>query len=158
MFGLLPERLPWFVAGPLIGLLIVGLYAVQNKPLGATSAYANVIALIGNRTKIEVWRVWYFAGILLGAMIAAWLQGNLSLDLSYGALGRVLSMPILIPLLFVGGLLMGYGARWAGGCTSGHGLCGTSVRSPGSFAATITFMLTAIAVTFLVHFLTGGLL
>jgi uncharacterized membrane protein YedE/YeeE len=158
MPDLLPDRLPWFVAGPLIGLLIVGLYAVQNKPLGATSAYANVIALFGGRSRMEVWRVWYFVGILAGALLAALLQGNFSLNLSYGALGRVLSLPALIPLLFLGGILMGYGARWAGGCTSGHGLCGTSVRSAGSFAATITFMLTAIGVTFLVHFLTGGAL
>jgi uncharacterized membrane protein YedE/YeeE len=155
---LLPDRLPWFVAGPLIGLLIVGLYAVQNKPLGATSGYTNVIALLSRRPRVEMWRVWYFVGILAGALLAAMLQGDFSFNLSYGALGRVVSMPVLIPLLFLGGILMGYGARWAGGCTSGHGLCGTSVRSPGSFVATITFMLTAIGVTFLVHFVTGGIL
>ena len=67
-------------------------------------------------------------------------------------------LPALIPILFAAGVLMGYGARWAGGCTSGHGVCGTSVLSPGSIAATATFMATAIAVTFILHILTGGAL
>jgi uncharacterized membrane protein YedE/YeeE len=158
MPNLLPDRIPWFVAGPLIGLLIAGLYALQNKPLGATSAYSNVIALVRARPKTEIWRVWYFVGLLGGGLLAALLQGGFAFDLAYGALGRFVPLPALIPLLFLGGALMGYGARWAGGCTSGHGLCGTSVRSAGSFVATITFMLTAIGVTFLVHLISGGVL
>ena len=158
MIAILPERIPWFVAGPLIGLLIVGLYAIANKPLGATKAYANVIAVLGFRPQVEMWRLWYFGGLLAGALIAALLQGGPTVNLGYGVLGRVLPLPVLIPLLFVGGILMGYGARWAGGCTSGHGLCGTAVRSAGSFVATISFMLTAVGVTLLAHLLTGGII
>jgi uncharacterized membrane protein YedE/YeeE len=158
MFELLPDRLPWFIAGPLIGLLIVGLYALLSRPLGASGSYVNVIAFIRDRPKAELWRVWYFVGLLAGALVAVVLQGGPSFNLAYGALGRVIPLPALIPLLFLGGTLMGFGARWAGGCTSGHGLCGTAVRSTGSFVATITFMLVAIGVTALVHFLTGGLL
>jgi uncharacterized membrane protein YedE/YeeE len=53
-------------------------------------------------------------------------------------------------------VLIGYGARWAGGCTSGHGISGCSAGSPESFAATATFFLVAIVVTVVVHLLSGG--
>jgi nitrite reductase/ring-hydroxylating ferredoxin subunit len=150
MFDLLPDRLPWYVAGPLIGLIVVGLYAFLNKPLGATSSYANFLVSVRSPRHAEAWRTFSFVGLLAG--------GRPSLNVAYGALGRALPLPLVVPVLLVGGILMGLGARWAGGCTSGHGLCGTSSRSPGSFAATITFMLTAIGVTALAHVITGGIL
>jgi uncharacterized membrane protein YedE/YeeE len=62
----------------------------------------------------------------------------------------------LVVTLFVGGVLIGFGARWAGACTSGHGLTGCATRSRGSLVAVVTFMVTAVAVTFLLHLLTGG--
>ncbi len=158
MEPLLPERLPWFVAGPLIGLLIVAMYALINKPLGVSGAYAEVITFVRQRRHAAVWRVWYFVGLLAGGALATWLCGDLAVGLDYGALGRAVPLPALIPILLAAGVLMGYGARWAGGCTSGHGLCGTAVVSPGSIAATATFMATAIAVTFILHIVTGGAL
>jgi uncharacterized membrane protein YedE/YeeE len=53
---------------------------------------------------------------------------------------------------------MGYGARWAGGCTSGHGLSGSSIVSPASLAAAATFMATAVVLTALLHVVSGGAL
>lgn len=156
--GVLPDRLPWFVVGPLLGLLVVGLYAVANKPLGATGAYAQVIAFMRGNPHTEVWRVWYFVGLISGGLVAALLRGGVHLGFEYGALATVLPLPALVVVLFVAGGLMGYGARWSGGCTSGHGLCGMSVISPGSLAATGTFMATAVAVTAILHVVSGGAL
>jgi uncharacterized membrane protein YedE/YeeE len=51
---------------------------------------------------------------------------------------------------------LGYGAAVAGGCTSGHGMCGTAQRSPASMAVTVTFMATAILTTFVLRIATGG--
>jgi uncharacterized membrane protein YedE/YeeE len=65
-------------------------------------------------------------------------------------------VPLLVPLLLLVGLAMGYGARWAGGCTSGHGISGCSAGSPESLVATGTFFGVAVAVTLVVHALTGG--
>ncbi len=154
---LLPDNTPWYVVGPAIGLLVVGLYAVANKPLGVSGAYLQV-AMFARGRGAEVWRVWYFLGILAGAGLSALLRGGPTLSTEYGALGRLVPLPALVPVLVVAGVLMGYGARWAGGCTSGHGLCGTSTRSAASFVTTITFMVTAIAVTFILQFITGGAL
>ena len=104
----------------------------------------------------EKWRLWFIGGLIGGALLAAFLGSGPSTSLDYGAAGIFMPLAVLIPLLFLAGVLMGYGALWAGGCTSGHGLTGTSARSPAAFIATITFMATAIAVTFIIYGLTGG--
>lgn len=153
---LLPDRLPWFIAGPSLGLLVVGLYAVANKPLGATGAYLQVINLARGRVSVEMWRVWYFVGLIAGAAIAVMLGSGITLTTSYGVLGQALPIGVLIPVIFGGGVLIGYGARWMGGCTSGHGLCGVSTLSIGSAIACASFFGTAVAVTLLIHAATGG--
>ena len=158
MIQLLPDRVPGYIVGPLIGLLAVGLFAVANKPLGASGAYVQTVTFLRLRPTAEVWRVWYFGGILAGGLLAALLRGGASFGLDYGALGRELPLFALIPILFAAGVLMGYGARWAGGCTSGHGICGTSTLSPGSIAAMMSFMATAVGITALLHIVTGGAL
>jgi uncharacterized membrane protein YedE/YeeE len=158
MLEILPDRVPWYVVGPLIGLLVAGLYAVANRPLGVSGAYLEVIGMFRDRPRPDAWRVWYFGGIILGGAVAAFLQGRLALGLGYGTLGALLPLPLLAVVLFAGGTLMGYGARWAGGCTSGHGLCGNARLSPASFVATLTFMASAVVVTFVLHLVTGGAL
>ena len=150
-------RLPWFVAGPIIGLLIVALYALANRPLGVSGSYVAVRQMVLGRS-VETWRVWFFAGLFVGALAVSAARGFPNAGLGYGALGALVPPLLLVPLLFVGGVLMGYGARWAGGCTSGHGLSGTSVLSPGSFVAAGTFMATAVALTLFLHVATGGAL
>lgn len=155
---LLPDRLPWYLAGPMLGLLVVLMYAIANQRLGVTGSYVEVAALLRGQVSRSRWRVWFFVGLGAGAVLAGLLRDGLSFSLGYGALGAVLPFGLLVPVLFAGGLLMGYGARWSGGCTSGHGTSGTSSLSPASFAATATFMATAIAVTLLVHLVTGGAL
>lgn len=154
---ILPERIPWFVAGPLLGACVVALYALINQPLGATGAYGQMLAFARGRAS-EMWRVWFFAGLLGGGLLAAFLRGGPAFHLEYGVLSAVVPLALLVPLLFLGGLLMGFGARWAGGCTSGHGLRGSSSLSPASLAATGTFMAVAVALTLAIHALTGGAL
>ncbi|GAC1405875.1 MAG: YeeE/YedE thiosulfate transporter family protein [Chloroflexota bacterium] len=152
----LPHQLPWFVVGPTLGLLIVGLYALTNKPLGASGAYVQSLNLVRHLPVSEPWRIWYFSGILAGAIAVSLVRGTPPLGWSYGALGHWLPLTVLIPLLLVAGTLVGYGARWMGGCTSGHGLCGTAILSPASFAATGTFFGTAVIVTAALHVVSGG--
>ena len=152
---LLPPYLPWFIVGPLIGLIPVTLYAVANRPLGASGSYLQtILALRGRAT--EGWRASFFVGLIIGVLVAAVLQGGPVLHLGYNFISGWVSPVATIPILFLSGLVMGYGARWAGGCTSGHGLCGTSARGIGSFVATAMFFLTAIVVTLVLHAITGG--
>ena len=153
---LLPNPLPWFVVGPLIGLVVVVLYAVANKPLGTSVAYHQVaLALRGRAT--EGWRAWYWVGLVGGCLAAVFFQqGGIHLRLGYSFVSGWLPLPLTLLIMLGSGIVMGYGARWAGGCTTGHGLCGSSARSFGGFVATGTFFLTAIVITNVLHVLTGG--
>jgi uncharacterized protein len=153
--GLLPDRLAWYIAGPLMGLCVVALYALANKPLGATTAYSETFSLL-RRSTYHSWRVSLFVGFIFGAFVWAILGPGFEFTLDYGRLGELVPLAALIPILIVAGFVMGYGARWSGGCTSGHGLRGVSSLSPASMAATGTFMAAAIAVTALLHLVTGG--
>ena len=153
---LLPDRLAWFIAGPIIGLLVVTLYAVANKHLGVTTSYLQVMTFVRSPRMAEMWRVWFFGGLVAGALLAALLRGGPSPNLSYGVLGNLLPIAVIIPVLFVGGLFMGFGARWGGGCTSGHGIAGSAILSRGVMVGIATIMATAIGLTLIVHLVTGG--
>lgn len=155
---LLPDRLPWFVAGPALGLLVVGLFVVANQPLGATGAYVETAKAVRHEPGAVGWRVWYFAGIALGGFAATTLGDGFHLRLGYETLRSECSLGATVLVLFLATTVMGYGARVAGGCTSGHGICGTAQRSPASWTTTATFMATAVVTTAVLHVATGGAL
>jgi uncharacterized protein len=147
---LLPDRLAWYVTGPLLGLLVVGLFLVANQPLGASGAYVQTMNAVRHDTSTVGWRVWYFGGIFVGGLLATILGPGVEVRAGYDAMVAAdWSKPVIALVVFVGAIVMGYGARMAGGCTSGHGICGTAQRSPASWAATVTFVGTAIVVTWL---------
>ncbi len=157
VFDLLPDRLAWYVGGPLLGLLIVGLFVLANQPLGASGAYVQTSGLLRRRDGVVVWRVWYFVGLFLGGLVATQvLREGAEIRSGYDALREVFPLGVTVPLVFAGATLLGYGAAVAGGCTSGHGMCGTAQRSPASMAVTATFMTTAIFTTLGLRILTGG--
>jgi uncharacterized protein len=139
-------------------LVVVAMYAIWNEPLGVSSFYGHVARLARGRKDTDWLRVWVFAGIIAGAFLGTLLQGGPRVTTGYGALGAALPLVLLVPVLFAGGILIGYGVRWSGGCTSGHGLSGSSALSVASFTATATFMATAIAVSLLLNWLLGGVL
>lgn len=154
--ALLPDRLPWWLAGPALGLLVVGFFLVANQPLGATGAYVETANTVMRRPGAVTWRAWYFVGIAVGGWLAVSLKDVgvdpragyevLTSDADMG-----LSLPVAALVIFVGAVVMGYGARMAGGCTSGHGICGTAQRSPASWAAMISFMATAVITTAVIN-------
>lgn len=90
--------------------------------------------------------------VFVGGLIAAVTSGRFHLRLDMGAGYRdvVTGNPVvMVVLLFVGGVLVGFGTRLAGGCSSGHGLNGCGRLSPVSLVATATFCATAVVVSFL---------
>ena len=109
--------------------MVAATYAFWNEPLGVSGLYAHVTRLARRRPDTDRLRVWVFAGIVAGGLLGALLRGGPRLTTAYGALGAVLPLALLVPVLFAGGLLVGYGVRWAGGSTSGHGLAGAAVCS-----------------------------
>jgi hypothetical protein len=89
--------------------------------------------------------------VLVGAFVLLLVRGSNTVGEGYGWLTRTFSSDaVVVAILFGAGILIGFGAKLAGGCTSGNGLGGCSTGSVASFAATATFMGTAVAVSFLI--------
>ena len=147
---------PWYVGGPVFGLCVAAMYVLNNQRLGASGGYLHVSKLVMGRAGVQLSRVWFFGGILVGGGAMALATGRFG-EGGYGHLAEVLPTATLLPTLLLSGVLIGYGARFAGGCTSGHGLAGCSSLSEGSFVTTMTFFGTAIVMTWAIHLVSGGL-
>ena len=157
MFDIFPDQLAWYIAGPALGVLIIVLFALANQPLGASGAYVQTAGLLRRQDGASIWRVWYFVGMFAGGLIVTQvLRDGSELRSGYDALRNEFPLGVVILMVFAGATLLGYGAGLGGGCTSGHGLCGTAQRSKASLAFTATFMTTAILTTFLLRVVTGG--
>jgi hypothetical protein len=155
---------PWWVAGPAIGL-VVSLFAwVTGKGLGVSTGYGSVCAMtsplpfFAARPFQERWRLWFIVGLPLGGVTAALLAGTLSPTLAYGQLDALThgSFAAKAGLLAGGGVLIGAGARWAGGCPSGHSIVGIAQGAVSSLVATIGFMVGGVVVSNLLRAVLGG--
>ena len=154
----LAHRAPWYLAGPLIGALIVLFLWVTNQPFGALGGYIELDEWVSRRRSRVGWRTWFVAGVIAGGFVSSIVGAGWHPTLGYGAFDRAVAatLPLKAAVLFGAGLLMGAGGRMAGGCTSGHGLCGTSFGSRASFVCTGTFMATAIAASLATALLFGA--
>ena len=161
-----PDWSPYLV-GALIGLLSMATFYFSDKPLGASTAYARLAGMVGklfaprhteslkyyqdNKPKVD-WEVMLVIGVVGGAFLAAWLGGEVTgewLPPMWEARFGTDSLALRLGVAFAGGGLMAFGARMAGGCTSGHGISGTMQLSVGSWIAVVCFFLGGIATALL---------
>jgi uncharacterized membrane protein YedE/YeeE len=151
------ERCPWYVAGPLLGLLILALRLAVNRPFGALGGYIELAESRGATSRLGM-RAFALAGLVLGGALFAITLGSFSPSLAYG--GGAVPLPATplarVAVLVGAGALMGFGARTAGGCTSGHGMSGMSLASPASIASSMTFFATAVGLAHVFAFFFGG--
>jgi uncharacterized protein len=149
---LLHPQLAWYFAGPLLGLTVIVTRLLFNARVGVTGGFSEIITKVSARSPNFDWRGWFLIGVVLGGTIFAIAAGGPDFH-GYGWLTQHIhgSWQILIaPILLITGVLIGYGAKLSGGCTSGNGLSGNASLSPASMAATGTFFATAIAISFLI--------
>jgi hypothetical protein len=150
------QRPAWYLLGPLIGLVVLGLAATINQRIGVMGGFSNVLERATGRADQLNWKWWFLAGVLLGAFVWRIAAGGTTTGGGFGWLTRSFDNDAVVAAILVGGgVLVGYGAKLAGGCTSGNGLGGCSQGSVGSFAATGAFMGTAIAASFVIKGLGG---
>jgi uncharacterized membrane protein YedE/YeeE len=151
------EQAPWFVSGPAIGLVLVGLLATLNVRMGVLGGVTDLVERATARKSSVGWKGWFVVGIVLGGLLfhlAA--SGATTGGEGYGWLTETFDgADVLVALiLVVAGGLIGYGAKYAGGCTSGNGLSGASFGSPGGMVAMGTFMGTAVVVSLVIEAVT----
>lgn len=171
MIDFLKQPWPWYAAGAIMGLMVPALLLLGNKHFGISAnlrhacaaCFPSNIQFFKYDWKKEVWNLFFVAGILVGGFIAAQFLANpdpvqvnpaLVTELkSYGidnysklvpseifSWNALFSLRGLI-LLIGGGFLVGFGSRYAGGCTSGHAIMGLSNLQFPSLIATMSFMI-----------------
>lgn len=131
------------VGGALIGLSSVLLMLLTGRIAGISGIFGG---LLNPRSGEIGWRIAFIAGLILAPLLA-------------GLMGHGMQppqMPASWIVIIAAGLLVGFGTRLAGGCTSGHGICGISRFSARSITATVIFMAVAIATVALTRHLFGG--
>ncbi|MEX0818846.1 MAG: YeeE/YedE thiosulfate transporter family protein, partial [Pirellulaceae bacterium] len=172
----LPSRYPYpepawspYLVGALIGVLVLLTLTFSKKPVGASSAYAELAGMLGrvaapshigslkyfreNKPAVS-WTLLFVAGAIGGSFLAAWSGGELTgTYLQNLWVARFGSDSYLLRTLvaIAGGALMAYGARMAGGCTSGHGISGTLQLAVGSWIAVACFFVGGIVTAMLLY-------
>lgn len=132
------------VGGLMIGAAAVLLLALQGRIAGISGITARLLPPYQDRATPG--RLGFVAGLVLAPMVAMAVTGH--------AVTQTVSANL--PLMAAAGLLVGFGAVWGSGCTSGHGVCGLSRLSPRSLVATLTFMATGVVTVYLLRHVFGG--
>ena len=134
---------PW---ASLAGGLIIGLATVLFLMFnGRIAGISGIVGGLLNLKRDDIsWRIAFIAGLVLSPLVFGLVfpMPKVQIDASY-------------PLLVLAGLLVGVGTRYGSGCTSGHGVCGLSRRSPRSMVATIVFILTGFVTVYIIRHLIG---
>jgi uncharacterized membrane protein YedE/YeeE len=153
-----------YAAGAGIGILVCISFLLSDRPLGISTAYAKVSGLLEKalshkRAENEFyretvprvdWILMILPGVIIGAFLSAILSGQFHLVWVPGlwetAFGTNAALRLLTAL--IGGIILAFGARWANGCTTGHGISGTSQLSLSGILFTACFFLSGIATAF----------
>jgi hypothetical protein len=133
------------LGGILIGLSASVLLLFDGKIAGISGIVGGLLSPASSDT---LWRVFFVTGLLVGGLLLK-LASPQVFDMGITRSGGA---------IVLAGLLVGFGARFGNGCTSGHGVCGMSRLSPRSLIATLTFVATGAATVYLVNSLLGGTL
>ncbi|MCS6822714.1 MAG: YeeE/YedE family protein [Cytophagaceae bacterium] len=179
MLEALQQPWPWYITGPLIGLMVPLLLLAGNKPFGLSSSLKHICAMCSPAKidffnydwKKEMWNVVLVLGIGVGGLISNRLLSP-SVQISDATVQQLSALGISINegeinpseifnwqslfhikgilLLILGGFLVGFGSRYADGCTSGHAIMGLSMFNPASLMAVISFFAGGLFMTHLV--------
>ena len=186
--GILTSPWPWWIAGPLIGLTVPLLLVIGNKAFGISSNLRHVCAMLPTRVgyfrydwrRQGGWNLTFSLGILIGGAVAGLLLPNpQALEVAPATQAALANLGVSVDggfapeawfslsalssvrgwlLLLVGGFLVGFGARYAGGCTSGHAITGLANLQLPSLLAVVGFFAGGLVGTYflLPWFLGGG--
>jgi len=143
------EPMNWAVAGLGIALVVLAVLLVSGKRLGVSTGFESVCSLVVShdyfrRAALQgsnPWRMPFLVGLIAGGAISAWLSGGWSPTWDLGMFDTHIGLGQVgkVAWMFSGGVLVGFGTRLAGGCTSGHCIFGISNLEKSGLAATVAF-------------------
>jgi len=131
------------LGGALIGLAANLLLFSQGRIAGISGILGGLLSF--NRGDVA-WRAAFLGGMIAAGLLFGAVAGN----------GLVVELQSPLALTLIAGLIVGYGTRVGGGCTSGHGVCGIARLSPRSITATVIFMGTAFVTVFVLRHVLGA--
>ncbi|MBK9592025.1 MAG: YeeE/YedE family protein [Crocinitomicaceae bacterium] len=171
---LIYESWPWYIGGPLIGIFAISVLLLERKALGVSSSFEQFcsVALPAGESRNfilkDTWQIWFVFGMVLGGAVL-FLSGLTvdSVAISEGAKSVLTEQGLTdltgyapkelytfaIPqaiILVIGGFVIGFGARYAGGCTAGHSIMGIAQLAPSSIISTIGFFVGGLISTYLI--------
>lgn len=181
MIEFISQPWPWYVAGPVIALVMFSLIYFGNS-FGMSANFRNICSIMGAGKscdffdfdwKKQMWNLVFVVGTILGGVIASqFLMNNEVVAISDATIAELSSYGIedvgdgMLPksifsfeslltakgliMIVLGGFLVGFGTRYAGGCTSGHAISGLSDLQPASLLAVIGFFIGGLAMTWLI--------
>jgi uncharacterized membrane protein YedE/YeeE len=181
IIDLLSKPWPWWIAGPVISLLMFSLIYF-GKSFGFSANFKNICSILGAGKscdyfdfdwKKQIWNLVFAAGAILGGFIASqYLTSDMAIQLSEATVTELQDFGIanpgadIVPMsifnfeslmtlkgfvfIVLGGFFVGFGTRYAGGCTSGHAISGLSDLQPASLIAVIGFFIGGLSITYFV--------
>jgi uncharacterized membrane protein YedE/YeeE len=168
---------PWYVAGPIFGLMVPLSILIENRRWGISSSFRHLCAIaspvkpafLRYAWKNDSWNLFFVAGAIIGGFVAAhWFPNDAVPSISPKTVAAIRAVGFdaprgLVPaeafafsqlatwrgfvMVVVGGFLVGFGTRYANGCTSGHSITGLALREWPSLVATICFFVGGLLMT-----------
>ena len=147
------EPLSWYIAGPLLGLMVPLLLVLKEKQFGISSSYHYILSLLPTRISYfnydrrqDQWQVFFAIGLILSGFVAIQFFGFSDAFVVLPMKKYTVQASNIYQLnnaveFFIGGILVGFGARYANGCTAGHCIMGCSQFALSSILATICFFI-----------------
>ncbi len=153
MLEFIMQPWPWWFSGILVGLTVPLLYILAGKAFGISTSFQQIGAMCSPRSKLSyfkdydrragIWTLVFAIGIVIGGFVGNRILSSQPVEFLpefYASFGGAVR-------LLIGGMLIGFGTRYAGGCTSGHAITGIANLNWPSLVATIFFFVGGLAVT-----------
>ena len=177
--SILTEPWPWYVSGPLIGLVVPALLLLGNRPFGISSNLRHICAACSpvrpaylryDWREAGGWNLAFLAGVTLAGALVSWLSADQQVAISSATRDSLAALGVTdtggyvpaslfswqalaswrgLALIVGGGFLVGFGTAYAGGCTSGHGITGLAALQLPSLIAVCGFFAGGLAGTHL---------
>jgi uncharacterized membrane protein YedE/YeeE len=162
------ERWSPYVVGAGIGVLSWVTFLFSNKPIGCSTTYSRASGMVERALRgssvaqrpyyqehqlVIDWQWMFVLGIGIGAFLSSVLSSSFSFQWIPAMWSTHISSSVVLRLSVaaLGGMVMGFGARWAKGCTSGHGISGTMQLAVSSWIAVICFFMGGIIMAHIIY-------